>query len=367
LEQAMRDRGVDLCVVAASDNLRYLTGYDGMAVDRLTALIVSPAGAAMIIPDFDAAEFEAVATTQTFPWSDRTGPAGAVAAAFDRVGGATSSVLVDEELPFAFFAGMRDRLGASPDVAGTLFGELRLRKHPDEVEAITLAGELVSRAIDLASEIAQPGMTELGLRLRLEQEMWNGGADSVDYVLVQAGPNSASAHHNADRTPLRAGEPVLVDVAVRLNGYYADITGNVFLGEPSEDYLKHYEIVHRAEDAGVQAAVAGATAHDVSSAATAVILEAGLQRYMGSRTGHGLGAGVHEPPSIVEGNHQALPVGTVLTVEPGLYLPGRYGIRIEDTVAVTDDGPRRLTRGLRPLAIQRLGAMSSGGGGDRGH
>jgi Xaa-Pro aminopeptidase len=356
LQAAMRGHGVDVCVLAASDNLRYLLGYDGMAVERLTALVVTADAAAMIIPDFDAAEYKAVAgRPPVVVWADRDGPDAAVEAAFAKVGSPTGRALVDEELPFAFYAGLRDRLEPKPGLAGALFAGLRLRKSAEELERIARTGELVSLGVDLACEVAEPGMTELELKQRIEARMWDGGAESVDYVLVQAGPNSASAHHDADRTPLRAGEPVLVDVAVRLDGYYADITGQVFLGDPPAEYLEHYDVVRRAQHAGVAAATVGATAHDVASAASAVIVDAGLAEFNGPRTGHGLGASVHEWPSVVEGSHHELPAGAVITVEPGVYLPGRYGIRIEDTVAVTDAGPRQLTRGARPLASRTRG------------
>lgn len=356
LQGAMRGAGVGLCAVAASDNLRYLLGYDGMAVERLTTLLVSQTGAVMVLPDFDAAEFSVVADgVPIAPWADRTGPAGAVDSAFAQLGSPAGRALVDEELPFAFYVGLRDHLEPAPGLAGSLFAGLRLRKSNDELERIGRTGDLISRALDAGTELAEPGMTELALKQRLEQMLWDGGAESVDYVLVQTGANSASAHHSSDRTPMQAGEPVLIDIAVRLDGYYADITGQVYLGEPPADYREHYEVVRRAQAAGVDAAVPAATAHDVAAAASAVIVEAGLGEYNGPRTGHGLGGSVHEAPSVVEGGDTELVEGAVITVEPGVYLPGRYGIRIEDTVAVTADGPRRLTRGTRPLAVRELG------------
>jgi Xaa-Pro aminopeptidase len=192
------------------------------------------------------------------------------------------------------------------------------------------------------------------LKRRIEELMWDGGAASVDFVLVQAGANSANGHHAADGTVLRAGEPVLVDIAVRVGDYFADTTQQVFLGDPPDDYRAHYALVQRAQEAGVQAAVVGATAHDVAAAASAPIVDAGLQDFTGPRTGHGIGIGVHEAPSVIEGNDSELAAGMVITVEPGVYFPGRYGIRIEDTVAITDEGPRRLTRGARELTARAV-------------
>jgi Xaa-Pro aminopeptidase len=351
LQGEMAARGVGVCVIGPSENLRYLLGYDATAVERLTVLVVSPTEAAMILPDFDAAEFAAVeGRPAVVTWNDRYGPVGAVEEAFVRLGLVDGAALVDDELPFAFFAHIRDRMGARPEPAAAILSELRARKSPEELEMISRTGELVSRGIDLAVEIAEPGMTEKELKRRIEALMWDGGADSVDFVLVQAGANAASGHHQADDTVLRAGEPVLVDIAVRLDGYFADITQQVFLGDVPDDYREHYELVREAQEAGVQAAVVGATAHQVDAVASRAIVDAGLGDFTGPRTGHGIGVGVHEAPSVVEGNHTELVAGMVLTVEPGVYFPGRYGIRIEDTVAITDDGPQRLTRGARELA-----------------
>ena len=355
LQREMSARDVGVCVIGPSDNLRYLLGYDAMAVERLSALVVSKSGVAMILPELDAAEFAAVnGRPPVVSWNDRRGPAAAVEEAFARLGSMDGTALVDDELPFAFFAHMRHRLAGQPAPASALLGELRMHKGAQEIERIACAGELVSRGVDLAQEVAEPGMTEKALKRRIEEVMWDGGADSVDYVLVQAGANAASGHHNADDTVLRSGESVLVDIAIRLDDYFADITQQVFLGEVPDGYREHYELVRRAQEAGVQAAVVGASAHDVDAAASRPIVDAGLGEFTGPRTGHGIGVGVHEAPSVIEGNHTELVAGMVITVEPGVYFPGRYGIRIEDTVAITPEGPRRLTRGARELLAKAV-------------
>jgi Xaa-Pro dipeptidase len=355
LQAKLAETGADLLVAASVANLRYLLGYVAMPVDRLTALLVTPDAAVMIIPDFDAAEFvEATGLDSVVGWADKKGPAPAVAEAFARLGTLPERPrsLVDDELPFHAFCHLRERLGPTPGLASSALGALRLVKSPEEQELIARAGELVSSGVDLAQERAEPGMTELELHRLISDTMRDAGAQVGDYILVQAGPNSASAHHNADGTRLVRGEPVLVDIAVSLDGYYADITQQVFLGEPDREYREAYEVVRSAQQAGVSAALAGHTASDVAEAASAVINDAGYGAWIGPRTGHGLGVDVHEPPSVVEGDRLELVPGVVITIEPGVYLPGKFGIRIEDTVLVTDDAPRRLTRGTRPLCAK---------------
>ena len=234
---------------------------------------------------------------------------------------------------------------------------MRLVKSADEQERIARCGVLISEAIDLFQERAAPGMSELDVKRMLEEFLWDGGADSVDYVLVQTGANSAQPHHEASASDvLRAGEPVLVDIAVSLDGYFADITQQTFLGEPTREYSEAYAVVSAAQAAGVTAAIAGAKVEDVASAATAVIVDAGYGEFNGPRTGHGLGGDVHEAPSVVEGNATEMVPGFVITIEPGVYVPGSWGIRIEDTVIITDDGPRSVTRGARPLHSKPVGS-----------
>lgn len=351
LRRAMRDEGVDLVVVGPSANLRYLTGYRAMAVERITVLLVSPDALAMVMPYFDAGEFrELTGIDEVFEWRDSQGPRDAIEGAFralDVAPGAQAAV--DDELRFDFWSLLRDRMGDRTRRASELLGRLRLAKDEDEQETIRRAGALVSAGIDAALEGARPGMTELQLKRVVEDTLWDGGAESVDFVLVQAGVNSAIGHHNADDTVIREGGPVLVDIAARLDGYFADITQQVFFGEPTARYREMYELVEESQEAGVRAARSGERAGDVHRAAVAVIDDAGFGHWGGPRTGHGIGLDVHEPPSVVDTDETELPPGAAITVEPGIYIPGEFGIRIEDTVLVTTDDPERVTRGARPL------------------
>jgi Xaa-Pro aminopeptidase len=351
IQAAMRRRNVDLVVIGPSSNLRYAVGYRALPTDRLTALLVSQDDAVMVMPDFEAPEFVEATSVDVAVWADRVGPYPAVEQAFQRLPGLPDqpTTLVDDELPFQFLTHLRARLGSEPGLASSLVGELRLVKSADEVERISRTGRLVSEAIDLAQESAAPGMTELELKRALEAFLWEGGPDTVDYVLVQAGRNSAAPHHSAGADVLRAGEPVLVDIAVCMDGYFADITQQTFLGAPTDEYREAYEVVRSAQAAGVAAARAGAKVEDVAAAATTVITDAGYGEWSGPRTGHGIGADVHEAPSVVEGNTALLDPGNVITIEPGVYMPDKWGIRIEDTVVITDGEPNIVTRGSRPL------------------
>jgi Xaa-Pro aminopeptidase len=356
LQAAMTERNVDLVVVGPNANLRYVLGFEAMALERLTCLLVSASGAVMVLPDFDSAEFRAATGFDDVEtWTDRGGPGGAVSSAFDHLRLPEDPItLIDEELPYRFLMAIRSRHRIREQgLAGEIIAELRLVKDAREQASMAVAGELVSVGVDTAVDKARPGMTELELKRLIEESLWVAGAESIECVLVQAGANAAAPHHNADNTPLRAGEPVLVDIAARVDGYYADITQQVYLGNPPSDYDRAYDTVHAAQEAGVRSAHAGASAHEIAAAASQVILQSEFARWNGPSTGHGIGMDVHEIPRVVEDNPLDLPAGSVITIEPGVYIPGRFGVRIEDTVLITEGEPRRLTRGSRPLTVSR--------------
>ena len=352
LQASMDEHGVDLVVVGPTSNMRYLTGYGAMAVERITVLLVTRDRVAMVMPSFDADEFrDATGLDVVFEWTDKQGPDGAIDDAFRHLSfsGAKPTTAVDDELRFDFLTRVRDRIADHPRRAGELLGPLRLSKTAGEQDRIRRAGEMVSLGIDAALEQARPGMTELELKREIENVLWANGAESVDFVLVQGGPHSAIGHHRAGKTEFRSEEPVLVDIAARRDGYFADITQQVFLGGPSAEYMKVYEVVAAAQEEGVRAARVGATAGDVDRATMRVIDAAGFAGSTGPRTGHGIGLDVHEPPSVIDGDETELVPGAVITVEPHITVEGKFGIRIEDTVIVTEEGPQRVTRGARPL------------------
>lgn len=352
LQGSMIELGVDLVVVGPTTNLRYLTGYAAMAVERITVLLVTRDHVAMVMPYFDAEEFrDATGLETVFEWADKKGPDRAIDQAFHALGlsGTKVSTAVDDELRFDFISRLRDRIADRPRLASELLGPLRLSKTAAEQERIRRAGEMVSLGIDAALEQARPGMTELELKRHIENVLWANGAESADFVLVQAGANSAIGHHGAGETEFREGEPVLIDIAARLDGYFADITQQVFLGTPSNEYTEIYEVVAAAQDEGVRATRSGASAGDVDRATMRVIQAAGLAEMTGPRTGHGIGLDVHEPPSVIEGDETQLVPGAVITVEPSIKITGKFGIRIEDTVIVTEGDAQRVTRGARQL------------------
>ena len=227
----------------------------------------------------------------------------------------------------------------------------RLIKSQEEIEAIRTTAAIIEQAIASVAAVLSPGMSERDLERIIKTELLSAGADTLDYTLVQFGASSAIPHHLAGDEILARHSNVLLDIAVTYRRYFADITRQLTLGPPAGKYADVFEVVRAAQAAGVAAAAPGATVHDVDQACRYTIEAAGFGQAFFTRTGHGLGLEVHEPPSVVSGNPLVLEPGMVITVEPGIYLAGEFGVRIEDTIAVTVSAADRLSASERALVI----------------
>jgi Xaa-Pro aminopeptidase len=350
LRAALDEQGVALAAIADPANLQWLLGRRLDGLERFTALLVSPAGLRVVLPSFDLDEFVAdTGVEEAEGWPDDRGPGAAIAAALHALGAATPSVVaVDAGMPYRFLRELPtpgDRYRSADD----LIEPLRMVKNEAELQAMARTAAIVSEAIDALPELAGASQTEAELKRALLHRLLDIGADTLDYILVQAGAQAASPHHDADDTPLVSGEAVLVDIAVSAGGYYSDITQQVSLGAPTERYRAAYAVVYESQRAGVAAARAGATVGDVARAAHAVIDASEFAGFSYARIGHGIGLDVHEAPALLAADDTVLEPGVTVTVEPGIYIPGELGIRIEDTIAVTDGDPWVMTRGSRPL------------------
>lgn len=230
--------------------------------------------------------------------------------------------------------------------------ELRRVKTREELEKIEEAVRLTEAGLSWILERLRPGMSEREVALELEFWYRKEGADDVAFDLIVAGgPRSSRPHHRASAEKIKKGEVVLLDVGVRLDGYCADITRVVSVGEPSSRVREIHELVLAANRAGIEALRAGASGKDVDATARAIIEEAGLGELFGHGLGHGVGLEVHEGPRLSPTSEDILLSGTVVTVEPGVYFPGEFGVRIEDLVAVEEKGARVLSSFPKELLV----------------
>ncbi len=242
--------------------------------------------------------------------------------------------------------------GAEQVAAGTVLSNLRMRKTPVEVEALRRAGSAIDRVHARVGEWLRPGRTEREVGRDIAAAIVAEGHVSADFVIVGSGPNSASPHHEVSDRVLADGDPVVVDIGgTTPEGYCSDSTRTYALGAPAPDFAAAYEVLLAAQVTAVEHVRPGVSAESVDAAARALITEAGYGERFVHRTGHGIGLETHEEPYIVAGNARVLEVGMAFSVEPGIYLPGRHGARIEDIVVVTDAGVERLNTRPRELAV----------------
>ena len=354
LRDAMANSNVDIAAVAPGDMMRYLAGYASYPDERLCLLLISARKAVVVAPALNAAEWQAHTALPLYIWADEEGPRAALSAALSSLElSQVRRLAVDGEMRADFLLHL---LGATGDpeviTLAALGAPLRLRKSPFEIELLQAAAAQADRAMQAAIEACQPGVTEAQVAWAAEQAFRMDGADYVCFTLVASGPNSAFPHHRSGQRVLQHGDAVLIDIGASLNNYKSDITRMVYLGEPPLVFLRTYDAVLRANEQARAAVKPGATAASVDRAARAVLEAAGCAERFIHRTGHGLGLSVHEPPWIMAGNEQLLEEGMVFSIEPGVYFPGQFGIRIEDIVMVTTSGARTLTGLDRRLVVK---------------
>jgi Xaa-Pro aminopeptidase len=349
-QEAMRAQGLEWLLVAASADLTYLTGLRMQQGDRLAALLLPATGAGtLLVPALEAAALDQSALpAPLLAWSDGTDP---LALIVERLGGART-VGVSESLWARDLLPLLERLPRTRLVTATpVLRPLRLIKDEAEIDLLRRAAQAADRVFERITIVGLEGRTEIEVAGRLNDLLVVEGHDAPAFTIVASGPHGASPHHAPDRRRVAPGDLVVLDFGGTIEGYYSDITRTLAVGEPDSERRAAYEAVRAAQESGVQAVRPGTTTGAVDQATRSALEQAGYGPYFVHRTGHGLGLEVHEPPYLVSGDETVLQPGMVFSVEPGVYLPGRFGVRIEDIVVVTPDGVERLNTANRELRV----------------
>jgi Xaa-Pro aminopeptidase len=349
-EAAARD--LDALVVAPSPDLAYLTGYGPMPLERPTFLILRAGrDPTIMVPELErplAASSPVATRIQLVAWRDGADPY-AVAAS---VLAGSRRIAVGDRLWASHLLGLQAALpDASFSSASPVIGALRAVKDEEELGALRRAGRAADEAFRQIVGVPFLGRRELEIAAELAELLVRSGHARADFTIVASGPNAASPHHEPAGRTIQPRDAVVMDFGGEIEDYLSDTTRTVVVGEPPEGFVAAYAAVREAQEAGVQAVRPGARAEDVDRAARSVVDTAGYGERFVHRTGHGIGLELHEPPYIVEGDRTVLEPGMTFSVEPGVYVEGRFGIRIEDIVAVTDDGVERLNRSTRELQV----------------
>lgn len=347
--------GLDAVVAGPSPDLTYLTGYGPPPLERLTLLVVRPEGDTLLfVPELErplalhSPAGRALDADRIVGWRDGEDPYELVARSLPRSG----RIAVGDRTWASHVLALQR---AAPDLAlepaSPIIGRLRSVKDADELAALRRAGRAADQTFRQICGMRFLGRREEEVAADLAELLVANGHTRADFTIVASGPNAASPHHEPGGRTILPHDAVVLDFGGELAGYLSDTTRTVVVGEPPPSFAEAYAIVHEAQDAAVRAVRPGVAAQDVDRAARRIIEAAGYGERFFHRTGHGIGLEVHEPPFIIEGNETPLAPGMTFSVEPGIYLEGAFGVRIEDIVAVTEGGVERLNRSTRELQI----------------
>jgi Xaa-Pro dipeptidase len=354
LRQAMAIAGLDAVAIVPGANFQYLTGGRFMAMERPTILIVPLAGECrLVLPAFEELTWSKLGfAARVHAWTDNQGYDGACKAATGGLKVARLGVEGQKMRVFEEFALTRHLPGVTVVDAHQAISGIRLRKDKTEIEALRRAITVSEAALEATLKSVRVGVTEREIESTLLSNLFAAGAEALAFSpIVVGGAQAAEAHGHAGGYRLRRGDTLLFDFGATANGYNADITRTFFVGEPEPDARALYETVYEANRLGRETAKPGLTAGALDDAVLKFLEASPFVEGNLIKTGHGLGLDVHEAPQVMRGNETPLEPGMVITIEPGLYLPGRRGVRIEDDVVVTEAGVESLTRFSRELRV----------------
>ncbi|ASP32233.1 Xaa-Pro peptidase family protein [Labrenzia sp. VG12] len=344
LRQRMTETGTDLVALGPSSHMYYMSGVDPHGDERPVMLLVSKSHAGFLMPALNVDSSRQNTALPFFPWADDDGPAAALQSLLQASGlPQAPNVVLDETMRTDFALLLLDALpGASRRFTEDTVGFLRARKDDAEYRLLKASAVLNDRAIQAGFDALKDGITELEVATVIRDVYKKAGAVPV-FTSVCFGGNGAFPHHHTGDTRLKVGDAVLIDAGGRLDGYPSDMTRVGFFGEPTEEFLEIHGIVERAVQAALAASRPGVAAKEIDKAARDVIAEAGYGDRFSHRTGHGMGIDIHEPPYLTATSETVLDEGMVYSIEPGIYLPGKFGLRLEDIVILHEDGPEILS------------------------
>lgn len=341
--------GLDLLLLSTGLDLPYLTGYTASPYERLTMLVLPAEGdAVLVVPELEAPLVADGGLFEVRPWSETEDPTGVVADLAGRPGVAG----LGDQTWATFLLQLQAHLPGTRFTSATpLTRELRMRKDPEELEALRAAGAACDRVAAAIPSMRFAGRTESEVGRDIAELTVAEGHDVATFTIVASGPNSASPHHHTGERTMQEGDSLVIDFGGSLRGYQSDTTRSFHVGEPTDEVAEAFAVLHRAQAAAVEAVRPGVSCESIDRVARGIIDEAGHGEHFIHRTGHGIGLATHEEPYVVEGNDLVLEPAMTFSVEPGIYVPGRFGMRIEDIVAVTDDGVESFNRSDHQMVL----------------
>src|SRR4051794_10571587 len=360
VDQAV-DAGLSGVLITPGPDLVYFTGYQPTAVTERITMLVCQAGRdpEMLVPVLERPDAEAAPGTAAVALSDWTDGSDQYAAASALLE-ADGRYAISDSAWAMHVLGLQAALPRASYVSMTAaLPMLRAVKDADEIERLAAAGAAADASFEEIVDARFAGRLETEIAADLAALLRKHGHSQVDFTVVGSGPNGANPHHDAGDRRIEAGDMVVLDFGGLKDGYGSDTTRTVHVGEPTAEERDVFEVVRRAQQAGFEAVRPGVACQDVDRAARKVIADAGYGERFIHRVGHGIGVTTHEPPYMVEGEEHPIEPGMCFSIEPGIYLAGRFGVRIEDIVVATEDGGRRLNNTSREMRIVARTGMAA--------
>lgn len=342
--------GLKGAMVLSRENICFLTGFCVGGYERLTALIVDSNEVSLVVPKLSLGQLEGVGIDRSIVWDDRDDPFAMATTQLEKAG--SSSIGMESSTPISHYLKFRNFFGSEPAFVDRIMQNLRARKSRDEIEKMEKAVEISERALSETTGEIHARMTEKEVAGILEYNMRRMGSDGSAFsTTVASGKNSANPHHITSEKKIEEGDSIVIDFGATYHNYSADTTRTFVLGKVPEGYREVYETVRKAQETGISYAKPGMPAGDIDIEVRDTIEKAGYGEYFTHRTGHGIGLETHEPPYINGSNRVPLVPPVTFTVEPGIYILGKYGVRIEDVVLLDKDGARPLNGFTKDLTV----------------
>ncbi len=344
LRTRMRDNNVDLVALGPGTHMNWLLGFNPHPDERPCMLLIGKEKEAFLMPSVNEEGIRAKTDIPMRCWNDENGPDKALNEALEFTGSsAAKHIAIDEAMRSHFALILLESLSnPSYEFTDSTVGALRMRKDNNEFINLKENALIDDRAMQAGFAAIKEGVTELEIGEAINKHFISEGA-KPQFCIVGSGPNGAFPHHHTGSRKVENGDVVLIDIGGRKGTFPSDMTRMSVLGKPPEGYHEVHAIVERAFQAAMAAAKPGVMAKEVDAAARGVITEAGYGEFFVHRTGHGLGIDIHEPPYITATSEVVLDEGMVFSIEPGIYLQGRFGVRLEEIVILRSDGPEILS------------------------
>ena len=352
LRDRMKENNVDLVVLGPGTHMRWLIGFNPYPDERPCMLLIGKEKETFLMPSVNEEGMKEKTSIAMHAWSDADGPDQALLNALSFTGSSNAKhIVIDEAMRSHFALILIDALPKPTyEFTNSTIGALRMRKDNDEYSNLKENALIDDRAMKAGFAAIKEGVTELEIGEAINKHFISEGA-KPQFCIVGSGPNGAFPHHHTGNRKVENGDVVLIDIGGRKGTFPSDMTRMSVVGEPPKDYLEVHAIVERAVQAAMAAAKPGVMAKEVDAAARDVITEAGYGEFFVHRLGHGLGIDIHEPPYITATSEVILDEGMVFSIEPGIYLQGRFGVRLEEIVILRADGPEILSELSRKLNV----------------